>query len=200
MLPGVPPDYFSPTGQLWGNPIFRWDALRQTGYAWWLERIRHNLRLLDFLRIDHFRGFVAYWEVPATEKTAIHGQWVEAPANDFFAALLEKIPAHSLIAEDLGVITQEVVDVMNRVRISRDARFSSLPSMEIWLPIRFCLTITSSDCIAYTGTHDNNTLRGWFESEITAEEQAETLLLFGERTLLRRFAEGTHPAPHDVDR
>ena len=175
---GVPPDYFSPTGQLWGNPIFRWDVLRQTGYAWWLERIRHNLRLLDFLRIDHFRGFVAYWEVPATEKTAIQGQWVEAPANDFFAALLEKIPAHSLIAEDLGVITQEVVDVMNQfgfpgMRILQFA-FDGDLATHPFLPHNY-----TSNCIAYTGTHDNNTVRGWFESEITAESRRKLFCYLG---------------------
>jgi len=175
---GVPPDYFSPTGQLWGNPIFRWSILQKTEYSWWFERISHSLRSLDFLRIDHFRGLVAYWEVPATEKTALHGQWVKAPANDFFTALLEKIPAQSLIAEDLGVITQEVVDVMNHfgfpgmrvLQFAFDGELATHP----FLPHNYI-----SNCIAYTGTHDNNTVRGWFESEISAENRRKLFSYLG---------------------
>ncbi len=176
---GVPPDYFSPTGQHWGNPIYRWDVLRQTGYAWWIDRIRHNLRLLDLLRIDHFRGFVAYWEeVPATEEAAIRGQWVDAPANDFFVALLEKIPAHSLIAEDLGLITQEVVEIMNRfgfpgMRVLQFA-FGGDLATHSYLPHNYI-----PNCIAYTGTHDNNTLRGWFERETTPEQRGNLFRYLG---------------------
>ena len=175
---GVPPDYFSQTGQLWGNPIFRWNVLQQTGYSWWFERITHNLHLLDILRIDHFRGFVAYWEVPATEKTAVNGRWVEAPADDFFTALLKKVPVDSLVAEDLGVITQDVRDVMNRfgfsgMRILQFA-FSGDLATHPFLPHNYV-----QNCIAYTGTHDNNTLRGWFQNEAKPEDKQNLFRYLG---------------------
>jgi 4-alpha-glucanotransferase len=175
---GVPPDYFSKTGQLWGNPIFRWDVLRQLGYSWWVERIGHNLDLLDILRIDHFRGFVAYWEVPATEETAIRGQWVEAPAHDFFTALLKELPAGALIAEDLGLITDDVKEVMNRfdfpgMRILQFA-FDGDLATHPFLPHNYI-----PNCIAYTGTHDNNTVRGWFESEAKAESKQRLFRYLG---------------------
>jgi len=104
---GVPPDYFSDTGQLWGNPVYRWDALKDTGYAWWIRRLEHNLRLFDLVRVDHFRGFVAYWEVPADHETAVNGQWVKAPAEDFFSTLIQHFSSLPIIAEDLGIITQD---------------------------------------------------------------------------------------------
>jgi len=175
---GVPPDYFSQTGQLWGNPIYRWDALQKTGYQWWFERMGHNLRLLDFLRIDHFRGFVAYWEVPAAEETAINGRWVEAPAHDFFTALLEKLPADSLIAEDLGLITEEVKAVMNRfgfpgMRILQFA-FAGDLATHPFLPHNYI-----PNCISYTGTHDNNTLKGWFENEAKPEDKQRLFRYIG---------------------
>ena len=105
---GVPPDYFSRTGQLWGNPVYDWDALRKSRYAWWVSRVRHNLKLFDLVRIDHCRGLVAYWEVPARNRTAVKGKWVPVPAGDFFRTLARKIPQGSLVAEDLGFITPEV--------------------------------------------------------------------------------------------
>jgi 4-alpha-glucanotransferase len=175
---GVPPDYFSQTGQLWGNPIYRWDILRQTGYSWWFERIGHNLQILDILRIDHFRGFIAYWEVPATEKTAIQGQWVEAPAHDFFGSLLQMFPAEALIAEDLGLITQDVKNVMNRfglpgMRILQFA-FDGDLATHPFLPHTYV-----PNCIAYTGTHDNNTITGWFKNEATPETQQRLFRYLG---------------------
>ncbi len=178
MVAGVPPDYFSPTGQLWGNPIYRWEVLQRTGFQWWLERIGHNLHLLDFLRIDHFRGFVAYWEVPAGEKTAVHGRWVEAPAQDFFTALLQKFPVESLIAEDLGLITQEVKDVMNRfgfpgMRVLQFA-FGGELATHPFLPHNYV-----PNCIAYTGTHDNNTLLGWFDNEAKSEDRQRLFRYLG---------------------
>lgn len=167
---GVPPDYFSKTGQLWGNPTYRWDILKKTGYRWWFNRMDHNLRLFDILRIDHFRGFVAYWEVPASERTAILGQWVEAPAHDFFTTLLQTFPAESLIAEDLGLITEDVKEVMNRfgfpgMRILQFA-FDGDLATHPYLPHNFV-----PHCIAYTGTHDNNTIKGWFENETGPEDK-----------------------------
>ena len=168
LVAGVPPDYFSRTGQLWGNPVYQWEAHQKTGYSWWFNRISHNLSFLDILRIDHFRGFVTYWEVPATETTAINGQWVEGPARTLFPALLERFPVDSLIAEDLGIITQDVRDVMNQfgfhgMRIIQFA-FDGDPAEHPYLPHNYV-----TNCIAYTGTHDNNTIRGWFENEATPE-------------------------------
>ena len=167
---GVPPDYFSKTGQLWGNPIYRWDLLQKTRYPWWFERIGHNLELFDILRIDHFRGFVGFWEVPAAEKTAIHGQWVQAPSGDFFEALLDRHSADLFIAEDLGYITEDVKEVMNRfgfpgMRILQFG-FDGDPARHPYLPHNFIV-----NCVAYTGTHDNNTVRGWLEREIKPEEK-----------------------------
>jgi len=101
-IAGVPPDYFSQTGQLWGNPVYRWDVLKKRRYDWWEQRIKHNLNLFDFLRVDHFRGFVSYWEVPANAKNAIEGKWVEAPAMDFFDHLRKTFSPLPIVAEDLG--------------------------------------------------------------------------------------------------
>ncbi len=167
---GVPPDYFSDTGQLWGNPVYRWDVLREEGYDWWIRRIRHNLSLYDWVRVDHFRGFVGYWEIPAEEKTAINGRWVDAPANDFFECVLREIPGASIMAEDLGVITEEVRGIMDRF---------VFPGMKV-LVFAFGSDVPSNPyaphnhvkhCVVYTGTHDNNTARGWFEEEATEEDR-----------------------------
>jgi len=167
---GVPPDYFSATGQLWGNPVYRWDILKERRYEWWVQRVRQNLRLFDFLRVDHFRGLVAYWEVPATEDTAINGKWIEAPAEDFLNELAKRFPLLPIIAEDLGVITPDVREVIQRFE---------LPGMKILL-FAFGDDLASNpyvphnlvrNCLVYTGTHDNNTVRGWFEKEATLEEK-----------------------------
>jgi 4-alpha-glucanotransferase len=177
---GVPPDYFSKTGQLWGNPTFRWDYLQKTGYQWWFDRISHNLRLFDILRLDHFRGFVAFWEVPAMETTAIHGKWVEAPATDFFTALLKKFPAHAFIAEDLGIITPDVKEVMERfgfpgMRVLQFAFGEDQPNHP-YLPHNFI-----PNTMVYTGTHDNNTVRGWFENETTSQDQKRIFRYLGKK-------------------
>src|SRR5208283_2009912 len=113
-LSGVPPDYFSSTGQLWGNPVYNWDTLRLTGYAWWIERFRQILTLYDVVRIDHFRGLVAYWEVPAHEENAINGQWVRVPVDDFFNTLFKRFFNLPIVAEDLGVITPDVREAIKR--------------------------------------------------------------------------------------
>ncbi len=177
---GVPPDYYSKTGQLWGNPIYCWDALQKTRYRWWLDRVGHNLRLFDLLRIDHFRGLIAYWEVPASERTAVQGQWVEAPAHDFFTALFQTFPAESLIAEDLGLITEDVKDVMNRfglpgMRILQFA-FGGDLATHPYLPHNFV-----PHCIVYTGTHDNNTIKGWFENEAGPEDKQRLFRYIGKQ-------------------
>jgi 4-alpha-glucanotransferase len=165
---GVPPDYFSSTGQLWGHPVYRWDVLKKSRYAWWLNRIRHNLKLFHLFRLDHFRGFVGYWEIKASEKSAISGKWVEAPAEDFFNTLLSQIPDISIIAEDLGVITDDVREIM--------AKFQ-FPGMKVLL-FAFGEDMSTNpyaphnhirNCVIYTGTHDNNTIRGWFKKELGPE-------------------------------
>ncbi len=175
---GVPPDYFSETGQRWGNPIYRWDVLEESGYQWWMERIAHNLRLFDLVRIDHFRGFIGFWEIPAAEETAINGRWLEAPAVSFFMALFRRFPEAGLIAEDLGLITPDVIQVMSRfglpgMRVIQFA-FGEDDATNPHLPHNYI-----PNCLAFTGTHDNNTLRGWFEEEITPEERERVLLYLG---------------------
>lgn len=175
---GVPPDYFSKTGQLWGNPTFRWDRLKQDRYRWWIDRILHNFGLFDILRLDHFRGFVGFWEVPSGEATAVHGKWVEAPADDFFQTMLSRFPVSSFIAEDLGIITPEVREVMERfgfpgMRILQFAFGEDNPSHP-YLPHNFI-----PHTVVYTGTHDNNTVRGWFESETSPEEKRRIFRYLG---------------------
>ncbi len=166
---GVPPDYFSATGQLWGLPIYNWDALKDAGYSWWLERIRHNMRLCDLLRIDHFRGFVGYWEVPASETTALNGRWITGPGSDFFRAVLKRFPSLPIIAEDLGEITPDVRELMHEF---------GFPGMKILLfafgedcPTNpYAPHNVPKNSVVYTGTHDNNTVRGWFRDEAGPDE------------------------------
>ncbi|MCS7312168.1 MAG: 4-alpha-glucanotransferase [Acidobacteria bacterium] len=167
---GVPPDYFSATGQRWGHPVYRWDVLQQRGYDWWVRRIAHNLSLYDLVRVDHFRGFVAYWEIPAHEPTAVYGHWVEAPAEDFFRTLSRHFPCLPIIAEDLGVITPDVREVMERWGFPgmRVLLFAFGPDMSTnpYAPHNHV-----RHCVVYTGTHDNNTVRGWFEQEASDEDR-----------------------------
>jgi 4-alpha-glucanotransferase len=167
---GVPPDYFSKTGQLWGNPVYNWDKLRETGFEWWIRRLEHNLKLCDRLRIDHFRGLVAYWEVSADEKTAINGDWIDVPSDDFFGKLKERFPSFPIVAEDLGVITPDVKKLIARLGV---------PGMKVLL-FAFGKGFPTNpyaphnhikNCVVYTGTHDNNTVKGWFEHEATEDEK-----------------------------
>lgn len=161
---GVPPDYFSDKGQLWGNPVYNWDEIKKTGYEWWIKRFRHNFSLTDIVRVDHFRGFVAYWEVPSDHKTAIDGKWVKVPVYEFFETLNRSFNFLPVIAEDLGTITPDVKEVMNRF---------GFPGMKL-LIFAFGDDFPDGDylphnhirnCVVYTGTHDNNTVRGWFREE-----------------------------------
>jgi 4-alpha-glucanotransferase len=158
---GVPPDYFSETGQLWGNPLYRWDRIAGEGYGWWVGRIREALRACDFLRLDHFRGFAGYWEVPAEETTAVNGSWVKGPGADLFRAIGEVVGGLPFVAEDLGLITEDVRELL---------RALGLPGMKV---LQFGLADPASDhnparigpdSIVYTGTHDNDTAEGWFAS------------------------------------
>lgn len=168
LVAGVPPDYFSETGQLWGHPLYNWDALKESGYSWWIKRIEHNLKLLHLFRLDHFRGFVGYWAVKAGEKTAVNGRWIAAPAEDFFNTLMKQLPQLPIIAEDLGIITPDVTDIMKKF---------GFPGMKVLL-FAFGEDIATNpyaphnhvnNCVAYTGTHDNNTIKGWFKNEVDAE-------------------------------
>ena len=167
---GVPPDYFSETGQLWGTPVYNWDAMQRDAYSWWNCRIGHNLHLCDIVRIDHFRGFVAYWQVEASEETAINGEWIQAPAQDFFQQLRGRFPDLPLIAEDLGLITPDVIDVMQQFCLPgmKVIMFAFSEDIEHNPHIPFNLNKNS---FYYTGTHDNNTLQGWYYREICAKER-----------------------------
>ena len=186
VVAGVPPDYFSDTGQLWGNPLYKWEGMKENVYTWWMQRIAHNLNLLDLVRIDHFRGLVAYWEVPATEKTAIHGRWVEAPAVDFINQLLKKFPHLPIIAEDLGTITPDVREVMNHFKFTGMKvllfAFGDDLSTNPYLPHNL-----PRNCVAYTGTHDNNTIKGWFEKEAKPEEKKRLFLYLGREVSVKEL-------------
>ena len=164
VVAGVPPDYFSETGQLWGNPLYDWNAHKKDGYKWWISRIRNQLDLVDYLRIDHFRGFEAYWAVPYGEETAINGKWKPGPNENLFLAI-EKALGDDLpiIAEDLGVITPEVEKLRDRFRFPgmKVLQFAFESEGESsFLPHQF----TTTNCVCYTGTHDNDTTRGWYET------------------------------------
>jgi len=160
LVAGVPPDYFSPTGQLWGNPLYRWDAHKETGYAWWLERMRSVLSLVDIVRLDHFRGFAGYWEVPGGDKTAENGRWVPGPGKGFFAALEDALGTLPIIAEDLGVITPDVVALREEFHLPgmRILQFAFSMGVKEYLPHYYI-----ENCVVYTGTHDNDTVRGWYD-------------------------------------
>ncbi|MBN2001540.1 4-alpha-glucanotransferase [candidate division KSB1 bacterium] len=158
---GVPPDYFSKTGQLWGNPVYQWDLMREHGFSWWKYRMQHNFNLYDIVRIDHFRGFIAYWQVPATEKTAINGTWVQAPVWDIFNTFKYHFGSLPIIAEDLGFITDDVKKVIKEfgfpgMKILQFAFDESLPHNP-YAPHNLV-----EYCTLYTGTHDNNTIKGWY--------------------------------------
>ena len=166
VVAGVPPDYFSKSGQLWGNPIYDWDAMQRDGFSWWIDRVRHTLKTVDVLRIDHFRGFAASWEVPADEETAENGRWVEVPGDELFYTMKRELGDLPFWAEDLGVITPDVENL-------RDS--FGLPGMRI-LQFAFGGDPDNHDlphnyvgnCVAYTGTHDNDTTVGWWLSQAGA--------------------------------
>lgn len=180
VMAGVPPDYFSATGQLWESPLYDWHEHKKQEFRWWLNRIHRNLDLFDFLRIDHFRGLIAFWEVPAGEKTAMNGKWVDAPVGEFMKALYASRPSLPLIAEDLGVITPDVREVM---------RDYNLPGMKI-LCFAFGEDLPVGDyaphniepfSVAYTGTHDNNPIRAWYDEEADADTRDRLSQYIGRR-------------------
>ncbi|HEX2729652.1 MAG TPA: 4-alpha-glucanotransferase, partial [Rubrobacteraceae bacterium] len=165
VVSGVPPDYFSETGQLWGNPLYRWDRMREDGYAWWVERITLALTQADAVRIDHFRGFEAYWEIEAGEETAKNGRWVEGPGEDLFKVLRKELGTGGelpLIAEDLGDITPEVHELRKKVGLPgmKVLQFGFSHPENYFLPHNY----DAENYVVYTGTHDNDTTPGWWNS------------------------------------
>jgi 4-alpha-glucanotransferase len=174
VVSGVPPDYFAPTGQLWGNPLYDWDVHSRTGYTWWLERLRAILKLVDIVRLDHFRGLAGYWEVPAAARTAEEGRWAPGPGGSFLDAAQKGLRSGSqsgelpLIAEDLGVVTPDVAGLLEKYRLPgmRVLQFGFAGLSEEFLPHNYVRA-----CVAYTGTHDNDTSRGWFSRASRTEQQ-----------------------------
>lgn len=177
LMAGVPPDYFSATGQLWGNPVYQWEELEKTNFSWWIRRVQGILDLVDIIRIDHFRGFQAFWAVPEGEETAINGEWIEAPGEAFFQILRDKLGELPIIAEDLGVITEEVEQLRDNF---------NFPGMKIlqfafdsdranpFLPFNY----VNRNCVVYTGTHDNDTTVGWYNQR-SSEEQLRIIDYLG---------------------
>ena len=168
VVAGVPPDYFSPTGQLWGNPIYNWDKMAQQGYDWWIQRFRANLRLYDILRLDHFRGFYNYWAVPGDAKTAVHGEWRDGPREHFFDTVQAALGELPLIAEDLGEPHPGVYALRDHygfpgMKILQFAWASD--AHDPFLPHNY-----DKNSVVYTGTHDNDTTRGWFEKASPREQ------------------------------
>ena len=162
VVAGVPPDYFSATGQLWGNPLYNWERMIAEGFRWWIERVRASLQVVDILRIDHFRGFAACWEIPGGDKTAERGRWVKAPGRELFRAIRQALGELPIIAEDLGVITPDVVALRDEfgfpgMRILQFAFSSDTDNID--LPHNYVRNV-----VVYTGTHDNDTTVGWFNS------------------------------------
>jgi 4-alpha-glucanotransferase len=161
-IAGVPPDYFSETGQLWGNPLYRWDRIETEGFTWWVERARNNFRTADIVRIDHFRGFAGFWEVKMGEKTAVNGRWVTGPGMKLFNALQQGLGRLPFVAEDLGVITDDVRELVYKTGFPgmKILQFGFTADNEEYQPHRY-----GTNCVVYTGTHDNDTIRGfWAEA------------------------------------
>jgi 4-alpha-glucanotransferase len=168
VVSGVPPDYFSATGQLWGNPIYRWSLFAETGYKWWIDRFRASLALFDLVRLDHFRGFEAYWEVPASEKTAINGLWVKGPGEGLLSALQNALGELPIVAENLGVITSPVEKLRQQFGLPGMSllqfAFGTDPQASTFRPHNY-----TRDLAAYTGVHDNDTTVGWWSSSGAAD-------------------------------
>lgn len=175
VVAGVPPDYFSPTGQLWGNPLYRWENHKASAYRWWLARLRAVLQLVDTVRLDHFRGFAGFWAIPAGASTAETGEWRSGPAESLLDAVVQSFAQDStgeqapLVAEDLGVVTPDVVRLLRRYDLPamRILQFGLSGMDEDFLPHRYV-----ENCFAYTGTHDNDTSRGWFAQASEAEKKS----------------------------
>jgi 4-alpha-glucanotransferase len=185
VVAGVPPDYFSSTGQLWGNPIYNWERMSADGFHWWIERVRATLQTVDILRIDHFRGFAACWEIPGRDKTAENGRWVDAPGRQIFAAIKQALGDLPILAEDLGVITPDVEALRDDL---------GFPGMRI-LQFAFGGDPKNHDlphnylrnAVVYTGTHDNDTTIGWFKSTAGAGSTRDAKQILREREFCLRY-------------
>ena len=159
LVAGVPPDYFSEDGQMWGNPLYNWELMKSQNYKWWINRIENSLHIFDMVRIDHFRGFSAYWGIPAKSKTAKNGSWIKGPGMDFFNIIMKKFNNSQIIAEDLGDIDKDVVNLLKETKLPgmRVMQFAFIGDRDsIHLPHNY-----EKNVVAYTGTHDNNTILGW---------------------------------------
>jgi 4-alpha-glucanotransferase len=169
---GVPPDYFSKTGQLWGNPLYNWSEMRNTGFSWWLARLHHSLAMFDLVRIDHFRGLLAYWAVPFGDKTAERGTWRDVPSEEFFARLKQEFPSMPFLAENLGIITPDVTEAMEAMELPGMAvalfGFGGDMERNPHIPHNY-----RRELAAYTGTHDNNTAEGWYSTDATEDERKD---------------------------
>jgi 4-alpha-glucanotransferase len=183
---GVPPDHFSKTGQLWGNPVYDWDALKKANYSWWFHRIKYNLSLFDIVRLDHFKGFVSYWEVPARYKTAEKGKWTKAGGEDFFEKLLKRFPARAFIVEDLGHITDEVETVIEKFNLAGmkilQYGFDGSAKENPHCPFNY-----DKNSVVYTGTHDNNTIRGWLDKEAKTKQKKRLFEYLGKKVHSNRL-------------
>jgi len=183
---GVPPDYFSATGQLWGNPLYRWEAMRRGGYRWWLDRLAWSLELFDLLRLDHFRGFEKYWQVKSGSSTAVHGRWVPGPGAPFFARVRQHLGKLPFIAEDLGILTEEVHALREKfalpgMRVLQFAFFGEAQE-DRYLPHNY-----TENCVAYTATHDNTTTVGWFTDAPSAFSTLSRREIERQRALARTY-------------
>lgn len=163
VIAGVPPDYFSETGQRWGNPLYRWDVMEARGFTWWISRFKSALSVVDYIRIDHFRGFEAYWEIPADEETAVNGEWIPGPGADFFRVIRDALGDLPIIAEDLGVITPEVEELRDTFELPgmKVLQFAWSEPTNPFLPHNHV-----PNAVVYSGTHDNNTTVGWWANEV----------------------------------
>ena len=186
VVAGVPPDYFSATGQLWGNPLYRWDVLLQTGYTWWIERLRATLAMVDMVRLDHFRGFEGYWEVAATETTAVNGRWVKGPGASLFQAIQQALGDLPIVAENLGVITPEVERLREQFGFPGMAilqfAFGTDPQGAGFRPHNY-----PKDLVVYTGTHDNDTTVGWWTSSGVADSTRSPEEIHREREFALKY-------------
>jgi 4-alpha-glucanotransferase len=177
VVAGVPPDFFSNDGQRWGNPLYRWDVMQERGYSWWIDRMRWLTRNFDYIRLDHFRGFSQFWEIPASEPTAIHGRWVDGPKDDLFVKLREALGGLPFFAEDLGYITPDVHALRERLKIPGMAVMQfgfGNPGAHTHLPHTF-----TAEKVVYTGTHDNDTVLGWWKSAATEHERRQVEAYLG---------------------
>jgi 4-alpha-glucanotransferase len=177
VVAGVPPDFFSKDGQRWGSPLYRWDVMKEQGYSWWIDRMRWATHNFDYIRLDHFRGFAQYWEIPASEPTAVHGRWVDGPKDDLFVKLRAALGGLPFFAEDLGYITPDVHALRERLKIPGMAvlqfGFGNVGA-HAHLPHTF-----TPEKVVYTGTHDNDTLRGWWKSAATEYERQQVEAYLG---------------------